>query len=184
VFGGHGYIHGNGMEQFVRDARINMIYEGTNTIQSLDLLGRKVLGDNGARLKKFGKLIAAFVEEEGTDEAMQEFINPLADLGDKVTKLTTELGMKAFGNADEVGAAAVDYLRVVGHLCFAYFFARMARVALDRQKDAATAGDPFYTAKLHTARFYFAKLLPETATLIRTARAGLPTLMAMDEALF
>ena len=184
VFGGHGYIHGNGMEQFVRDARINMIYEGTNTIQSLDLLGRKVLGDNGARLKKFGKLIAAFVEEEGTDEAMQEFINPLADLGDKVTKLTTELGMKAFGNADEVGAAAVDYLRVVGHLCFAYFFARMARVALDKQKDAATAGDPFYTAKLHTARFYFAKLLPETATLIRTARAGLPSLMAMDEALF
>ena len=184
VFGGHGYIHGNGMEQFVRDSRINMIYEGTNTIQSLDLLGRKVLGDNGARLKKFGKLIAAFVDEEGTDEAMQEFINPLADLGDKVTKLTTELGMKAFGNADEVGAAAVDYLRVVGHLCFAYFFARMARVALDRQKDAATAGDPFYTAKLHTARFYFAKLLPETATLIRTARAGLPTLMAMDEALF
>jgi alkylation response protein AidB-like acyl-CoA dehydrogenase len=184
VFGGHGYIHGNGMEQFVRDSRINMIYEGTNTIQSLDLLGRKVLGDNGARLKKFGKLIAAFVEEEGTDEAMQEFINPLADLGDKVTKLTTELGMKAFGNADEVGAAAVDYLRVVGHLCFAYFFARMARVALDNQKDAATAGDPFYTAKLHTARFYFAKLLPETATLIRTARAGLPTLMAMDEALF
>jgi alkylation response protein AidB-like acyl-CoA dehydrogenase len=184
VFGGHGYIHEWGMEQFVRDARINMIYEGTNTIQSLDLLGRKVLGDNGARLRKFGKLIAAFVEEEGTSEAMQEFINPLADLGDKVTKLTTELGMKAFGNADEVGAAAVDYLRVVGHLCFAYFWARMAKVALDKQADPATAGDPFYTAKLHTARFYFAKLLPETATLIRTARAGLPTLMAMDEALF
>jgi hypothetical protein len=168
------------MEQFVRDARINMIYEGTNTIQSLDLLGRKVLGDNGAKLKKFGKLIAAFVEEEGTNEAMQEFINPLADLGDKLTKLTTELGMKAFGNADEVGAAAVDYLRVMGHLCFAYFWARMAKVALEKQG----SGDPFYTAKLHTARFYFAKLLPETASLIRTARAGLAPLMAMDEALF
>ncbi len=180
VFGGHGYIHEWGMEQFVRDARINMIYEGTNTIQSLDLLGRKVLGDNGAKLKKFGRLIAEFVEEEGTSEAMQEFINPLADLGDKVTKLTTELGMKAFGNADEVGAAAVDYLRVVGHLCFAYFFARMAKVALDKQH----SGDAFYTAKLHTARFYFAKLLPETAMLIRTARAGLTPLMAMDEALF
>jgi len=184
VFGGHGYIHEWGMEQFVRDARINMIYEGTNTIQSLDLLGRKVLGDNGKKLKKFGKLIAAFVEAEGVREDMQEFVNPLADLGDKVTKLTTELGMKAFGNPDEVGAAAVDYLRVVGHLCFAYFWARMAKVALDKQKDAATAGDPFYTAKLHTARFYFAKLLPETATLIRTARAGVAPLMAMDEALF
>jgi alkylation response protein AidB-like acyl-CoA dehydrogenase len=184
VFGGHGYIHEWGMEQFVRDARINMIYEGTNTIQSLDLLGRKVLGDNGKKLKKFGKLIAAFVEEEGVREDMQEFVNPLADLGDKVTKLTTELGMKAFGNPDEVGAAAVDYLRVVGHLCFAYFWARMAKVALDKAKDVATAGDPFYTAKLHTARFYFAKLLPETATLIRTARAGVAPLMAMDEALF
>ncbi len=180
VFGGHGYIAEWGMEQYVRDSRINMIYEGTNTIQSLDLLGRKVLGDNGAKLKKFGKKIAAFVEEEGTNEAMQEFINPLADLGDKVTKLTTELGMKAFGNADEVGAAAVDYLRVVGHLVFAYFWARMAKAALEKQ----ASGDAFYTAKLGTARFYFAKLLPETAMLIRTARAGAAPMMAFEEALF
>ena len=180
VFGGHGYIREWGMEQFVRDARINMIYEGTNTIQSLDLLGRKVLGDNGARLRKFGKLVAQFVEEEGTNEAMQEFTNPLADLGDKVTKLTTEIGMKAFRNPDEVGAAAVDYLRVCGHLVFAYFWARMAKVALEK----VDGGDPFYKAKLSTARFYFAKLLPETATLIRTARAGSASLMEMEEALF
>ncbi|XVJ68340.1 MAG: acyl-CoA dehydrogenase [Rhizobacter sp.] len=180
VFGGHGYIREWGMEQFVRDARINMIYEGTNTIQSLDLLGRKVLGDNGAKLKKFGAKVTAFIEDEGVNEAMQEFVNPLADLGDKVTKLTTEMGMKAFQNADEVGAAAVDYLRVCGHLVFAYFWARMAKVALEK-KDS---GDPFYTAKLHTARFYFAKLLPETAGLIRSARAGSKSLMDMDEALF
>jgi alkylation response protein AidB-like acyl-CoA dehydrogenase len=180
VYGGHGFIHEWGMEQYVRDARINMIYEGTNTIQSLDLLGRKVLGDNGAKLKKFGRKIAAFVEEEGISEAMQEFVNPLAELGDKVTKLTTEIGMKAFQNPDEVGAAAVDYLRVCGHLVFAYFFARMAKVALEK-KDS---GDKFYQAKLTTARFYFAKLLPETAGLIRTCRAGLAPLMEMDEALF
>ena len=111
---------------------------------------------------------------------MQEFVNPLAELGDKVTKLTTELGMKAFQNADEVGAAAVDYMRVCGHLVFAYLFARMAKIALAKQG----SGDGFYTAKLHTARFYFAKLLPETAGLIRTARAGVAPLMAMDEALF
>jgi hypothetical protein len=153
---------------------------GTNTIQSLDLLGRKVLADNGKKLKKFGKLVTDFIEEEGTNEAMQEFINPLADIGDKVTKLTTELGMKAFGNADEVGAAAVDYLRVCGHLVFAYFWARMAKVALEKQ----AGGDPFYKAKLATARFYYAKLLPETAGLIRTARAGLAPLMEMEEALF
>ena len=180
VYGGHGYIAEWGMEQYVRDARINMIYEGTNTIQSLDLLGRKVLADNGKRLRAFGARIAEFIEEEGTDEAMQEFVNPLADLGDKVTKLTTELGFKAMGNADEVGAAAVDYLRIVGHLAFAYLFARMAKIALAKQD----SGDPFYTAKLATARFYFAKLLPETATLIRSARAGAAPLMAMDEAHF
>jgi len=180
VLGGHGYIREWGMEQFVRDARINMIYEGTNTIQSLDLLGRKVLADNGAKLKAFGKLIAAFVEEEGTNEAMQEFVNPLADLGEKVTKLTTEIGMKALQNPDEVGAAAVDYLRVCGHLVFAWLWARMAKVALEK----VDAGDPFYKAKLATARFYFAKLLPETAALIRSARAGLQPVMELDAELF
>jgi butyryl-CoA dehydrogenase len=180
VLGGHGFITEWGMEQFVRDARINMIYEGTNTIQSLDLLGRKVLGDNGAKLKKFGRQIEQFVEEAGTDEALAEFVTPLADLGDKVTKLTMELGMKAFQNQDEVGAAAVPYLRVIGHLAYAYLFARMARIALAR-KDL---GDPFYTAKLATARFYFARLLPETAMLIRQARAGCAVLLELDTELF
>ena len=180
VYGGHGYIREWGMEQFVRDARISMIYEGTNTIQALDLLGRKVLGDGGARLKAFGKRIERFVEEEGVNEAMAEFVNPLADLGDKVVKLSTELGMKALGNADEVGAAAVDYLRVIGHLAFAYLFARMAKVALDKQ----SSGDPFYAAKLATARYYFARLLPETAALIRSARAGVKPLMEMQEEWF
>ena len=181
VFGGHGYIKEWGMEQFVRDARINMIYEGTNTIQSLDLLGRKVLGNNGATLKKFGKLVGALVEAEGVNEKMAEFINPLAQLGDQITKFTTEIGFKAFQNPDEAGAAAVDYLRVAGHLVFGYFFARMASVAL--QQIAAGNTDPFYGAKLQTARFYFAKLFPETATLMRTARAGSKVLMDTDLAL-
>ena len=108
VYGGHGFIKEWGMEQFVRDARINMIYEGTNTIQSLDLLGRKVLGNNGATLKKFGKLVAALVQEEGVNEKMAEFINPIAYLGDQMTKFTTEIGFKGLQNPDEVGAAAVD----------------------------------------------------------------------------
>jgi len=180
VYGGHGYIAEWGMEQYVRDARINMIYEGTNTIQSLDLLGRKVLMDNGAKLRKFGEQIKAFVEQHGTDEKMFEFITPLADMGDKVTKLSMEIGMKAFMNRDEVGGAAVPYLRVVGHLVFAYFFTRMAKIALDKQK----SGDDFYIAKLATARFYFARLLPETAMLIRQARSGVKNLMEMDERLF
>mgnify|MGYP006382215137 FL=1 len=94
VYGGHGFIKEWGMEQFVRDNRINMIYEGTNTIQSLDLLGRKVLGNNGATLKKFGKLVGQLVEEEGVNEKMAEFINPVAYLGDQMTKFTTEIGFK------------------------------------------------------------------------------------------
>ncbi|MET3515251.1 alkylation response protein AidB-like acyl-CoA dehydrogenase [Pseudacidovorax sp. 1753] len=181
VFGGHGFIKEWGMEQFVRDNRINMIYEGTNTVQSLDLLGRKVLGNNGATLKKFGKLIGQLVEEEGVNEKMAEFINPLAYLGDQMTKFTTEIGFKGFQNPDEVGAAAVDYLRVAGHLVFAYMFARMAQVALRKIAEGST--DPFYTAKLQTARFYFAKLFPETATLMRTARSGSKALMDTDAAL-
>jgi hypothetical protein len=178
VFGGHGFIKEWGMEQFVRDNRINMIYEGTNTIQSLDLLGRKILGNNGATLRKFGKLIGKLVEEEGVNEKMAEFITPIAVLGEQMTKFTTEIGFKGFQNPDEVGAAAVDYLRVAGHLVFGYFFARMAQVAL--REIAAGNTEQFYLAKLQTARFYFAKLFPETATLMRTARTGSKVLMDTD----
>ena len=181
VFGGHGFIKEWGMEQFVRDNRINMIYEGTNTIQSLDLLGRKVLGNNGATLKKFGKLVAALVEEEGVNEKMSEFITPIAILGDKVTKFTTELGFKGLQNPDEVGAAAVDYLRVVGHMVFGYFWVRMAQVALREIANGNT--DQFYVAKLQTARFYFARLFPETTTLMQTARTGSKVLLDTDAAL-
>jgi alkylation response protein AidB-like acyl-CoA dehydrogenase len=180
VYGGHGYISEWGMEQYVRDARINMIYEGTNTVQSLDLLGRKILMDNGAKLRAFGEKIKAFVEENGLDEQLSEFVTPLGELGEKVTKLTMEIGMKAFQNPDEVGAAAVPYLRVVGHLVFSYFFAQMAKIALEK-KDS---GDKFYESKLATARFYFGRLYPETAMLIRQARSGAANLLALDADLF
>ncbi|MDR2333466.1 MAG: acyl-CoA dehydrogenase C-terminal domain-containing protein [Burkholderiaceae bacterium] len=181
VYGGHGFIKEWGMEQFVRDARINMIYEGTNGIQALDLLGRKILSNQGATLRKFGKLVAQLVEEEGVNEKMAEFINPIAMLGDQMTKFTTEIGFKGMQNPDEVGAASVDYLRVAGHLVFGYFFARMAQVALREIANGNT--DPFYQGKLQTARFYFAKLFPETASLMRTARAGSKSLMDTDAAL-
>jgi hypothetical protein len=94
--------------------------------------------------------------------------------------------MKAMGNADEVGAASVDYLRVAGHLVFAYFWARMAQVALAKiaaAEEDAQRPDPFYKAKLQTARFYFARLLPETLSLMNTARSGADVLMDTDLAL-
>ncbi len=180
VFGGHGYIADWGMEQFVRDSRINMIYEGTNTIQSLDLLGRKVLSDMGVKLKKFGKMIEAFIETEGVRKEMAEFIDPLAELAKQAEKLTKEIGVKAMFNHNEVGAAAVPYLRVLGHLVYAYLFARMAKVALANKK----SGDTFYEAKLATARFYFARMLPEAAYQAQLARSGEATLMSLDAALF
>ena len=181
VLGGHGYIRENGMEQLVRDARITTIYEGTNTIQGLDLLGRKVLGNQGATLKQFGKLVAELIEAEGVNENMSDFITPLAMLSDKMTKFTTEIGFKALQNRAEVGAAASDYLRVVGHWLMAYFWACMARSAL--QQIAAGSTDAFYTAKLQTARFYFAKLFPETASLMLKARASSRVLLECDAAL-
>ncbi len=181
VFGGHGYIKEWGMEQYVRDARINMIYEGTNTIQSLDLLGRKILGNNGATLRKFGKLVMELAQQEVGNEKMDEFIKPVTDLGQQMTQFTMDIAMKGMQNPDEVGAAAVDYLRVAGHWTLGYFWARTAQVAL--RQIAAGNADPFYLGKLQTARFYFAKLFPETTSLMQTARQGSAVLMDTDAAL-
>jgi len=188
VFGGHGFVKEWGMEQFVRDNRINMIYEGTNAVQSLDLLGRKILGNNGESLKKFGKQIAALVAEVKDDEQhaddMQEFITPLTELGQKMTAFTTEIGMRAMQSANEVGAASPEYLRVAGHLVFGYFFARMAYIALKATAGGASSNDAkFYQGKLQTARFYFAKLMPETLSLMATARTGAEALMDTEAAL-
>ena len=179
VFGGHGYIAEWGMEQYVRDSRINMIYEGTNTIQSLDLLGRKILGNQGATLKKFGAMLEDFAELCEGNAAMKEFIDPMLHAAELMATLTFEIGSAAQKDPDVVGAAAVDYMRVAGHSVFAYWWARMAKIALDKQ----SSGDPFYTAKLQTARFYFAKLLPEIESCAITARAGLKPLMETDLAL-
>lgn len=181
VFGGHGFIKEWGMEQLVRDARINMIYEGTNGVQALDLLGRKVLANQGASLKKLGKLITQLATQESGNTKMSEFLEPVTKLGEQLPQFTMEIGFKSLQNPDEVGAAAVDYLRVLGHLVMGYFFARMAQVAL--QKIAHGHTDPFYQGKLQTARFYFARLFPETTSLMQTARAGSRALMDSDAAL-
>ena len=180
VLGGHGYIAEWGLEQHVRDARINMIYEGTNTIQALDLLGRKVLADGGAKLMKFGKVIQDLVKFHAENPAMKEFSEPLVALLGEVQKLTMEIGQKAMKNPDEVGAAAVPYLRVIGHLVFSFAWCYAAGVAVKKQD----SGDAFYKTKLTTARFYFAKLYPETASLIQQARAGSASLMELDVANF
>ena len=128
VFGGHGYIREWGMEQFVRDARINMIYEGTNTIQSLDLLGRKILMDNGAKLQHVRQDGHRRSSKKMAPTATWTSSSPRSPTSaTRSSKLTMEIGMKAMAEPDEVGAAAVPYLRVVGHLVYSYFWARMAK---------------------------------------------------------
>jgi alkylation response protein AidB-like acyl-CoA dehydrogenase len=184
VLGGHGYISEWGLEQHVRDARINMIYEGTNSIQALDLLGRKVLGDMGAKLMKFGKAVQDTVKPFGEIPQMQEFLAPLNALQSEVQKLTMEIGQKAMKNPDEVGAAAVPYLRLLGHLVFSFAWCMSAGVAMRRLADGANGDADFYKSKLTTARFYFAKLYPETAALAQQARAGSAPLMELSEANF
>jgi hypothetical protein len=180
VLGGHGYIAEWGLEQHVRDARINMIYEGTNSIQALDLLGRKVLGDMGARLQSFGREIDELLAMHAGNPAMQEFCEPLAALWQEAWAVTGEIGAKALANPDEAGAAAVPYLRTIGHLVFSFAWCHAAGVALPK----AAGSDPFYSTKLATARFYFAKLYPETAGLLRQIRAGAKPLMDLDPAAF
>ncbi|HTV23893.1 MAG TPA: acyl-CoA dehydrogenase C-terminal domain-containing protein [Polyangiaceae bacterium] len=176
VCGGHGYIHETGMDQYVRDARITTIYEGTNTIQSLDLLGRKVLLDGGAKLRKFDALVKAFSAEAQGTAGMAEFLEPLAATGKTLERLTLEVGGRAMQDRDEVGAASVDYLRVLGHYGFAYFWARMAHIALSH----GASRDGLYAAKLATARFYFQRLLPEVESAARSASSGSRNLFELD----
>jgi len=178
VFGGHGYIRDWGMEQFVRDSRINMIYEGTNAIQSLDLLGRKVLANEGESLKRFGAQVQSFLEQVQSSEhapEMHVFVKTLKSLSQRIEQVTGELGFKALQNADEIGAAAVDYLRLLGHFVMGYMWAKMAFVA--HAKAQGSQRTSFYEGKIQLAHFYFAKLMPETLSLLEQIKAGAVSLM-------
>ena len=177
VFGGHGYIRESGMEQFVRDARITQIYEGANGIQALDLIGRKVLEDRGVKLQRFSKIIHEFVTANRDDKPMQAFVDPLAALLKDVGDITAWIGARAAKNPDEVGAAAVDYLRLVGFLTFAYLWAQTVKLALAKLDGEESA---FYQAKLATARFFYARLLPETTALLATIKSGAAVVLDLD----
>ena len=181
VFGGHGFIREWGMEQLVRDCRISQIYEGTNGIQAIDLLGRKVLLDQGQKLRKFTKQIHKFCQANEGNAQLAEFVAPLAKLLKDVGDVTMGIGMAAMKDRDEAGAAATDYLRLVGHLTYAWLWARMAEVAYTKLDSAS---DDFYKAKIATARFYFAKLLPEVESLKATIKGGAKPLMSLEDEQF
>lgn len=180
IFGGHGFIAEHGMEQNVRDSRISMLYEGTTGVQALDLLGRKVLMTQGEALKGFTKIVHKFCQANEANEAVKEFVAPLAQLNKEWGDLTMKVGMAAMKDREEVGAASVDYLMYSGYACLAYFWADMARLAAEKLA-AGTGEEAFYKAKLQTARFYFQRILPRTRAHVAAMLSGANNLMEMAE---
>ena len=177
VFGGHGFIREWGQEQLVRDCRITQIYEGTNGIQALDLVGRKIVGSGGTMYQAFVDEIRAFIASAGAD--LREFTEPLKAALDNLDELTAWVIDQAKANPNEIGAASVEYLHVFGYTAYAYMWARMAAVALAKQGE----GD-FYQSKLGTARFYFARMLPRIHSLTASVKAGSESLYLLDAAQF
>lgn len=179
VFGGHGYIREWGMEQLQRDARIATIYEGTTGIQSLDLLGRKVLMTQGQLLMKFTKIIHKYCKATADNESVNPFITRLQSLNKEWGEVTQKIGMAAMKNREEVGAASVDYLMYSGYIILGYFWAKMAEVAHAKLAENTTDKD-FYQAKVNTAKFYFDRILPRVEMHRLAMLSGVDNLMATD----
>ena len=178
-FGGHGYIAEHGMEQLARDARITTLYEGTTGIQALDLMGRKTIQGQAAGLRVFLGMIEEFCKTNEGDAALAEFIAPLRDKASEWQQLTLEIGKRSMENADEIGAAAWDYLFYSGYVALAYWWARSVAAA-----EASMQPQAFKDAKRETARFYFARLLPRTLAHKAAIESGPAPLLALDEAAF
>jgi acyl-CoA dehydrogenase len=177
VYGGHGYIAEQGMEQFVRDARIAMIYEGANGIQALDLVARKLPRDGGRAVMSFFNEVASFAKEHGVDEAMKPFVTPLSAALGHLQQATTWLMQNAMMKPDNAGAAATDYLQLFGFVTLGYMWARMAKVAHD--KIACSGATPYLTTKLVTGRFFMERMLPETALHLARIQSGSATTMEL-----
>ena len=177
MFGGHGYIAEHGMEQFVRDSRIAMIYEGANGIQALDLVGRKLPRDGGRATMAFFGEVGAFAKEHGADEAMKPFITPLSTALGHLQQATGWLMQNALAKPDNAGAAATDYMKLFGLVALAYMWAKMAKVAQD--KIAAGGASQYLSTKLVTGRFFMEKLLPETAVHLARVQSGSATTMEL-----
>ncbi len=177
IFGGHGYIKEWGMEQNVRDCRIAMLYEGTTGIQALDLLGRKVMMTGGKLLQGILNPMNDFCQDNESNAEMAEFIEPLKQLLAQWNTLTEQIGGAAMNNPDEVNAACVDYLMYSGYVCYAFLFARAAKISQEKLAEGTNDKD-FYEAKVYLARFFYQRLLPRTATLAQTMNSGVENLLS------
>ena len=181
IYGGHGFIREHGMEQFVRDARITQLYEGTNGIQALDLVGRKMGAHYGRYLRAFFHPVQEFIEQNASDPAMEEYTLALAKAFGRLQQAVGATAQKGMGNPNEAGAAAMDLLNLFGYVALGYLWARMAKLALTKQNDDPTG---FYKSKVKTANFYMAKMLPKTGALLSSILAGGNSIMDMEEELF
>lgn len=175
VFGGHGYVREWGQEQLVRDTRITQIYEGANGIQALDLMGRKVVANNGKFYEIFASEIAGFIEQNSGDEALRPYLEPLAAALERLSDVTEIVIDRSARNPNEIGAASVEYLDLFGYTALAYMWARIVKVA----SQSGGAGDSFLSGKLKTADFYFSRLLPRTVSLAESVRSGSEAMMAL-----
>ncbi len=185
IHGGHGYIREYGVEQYARDARIAQIYEGTNGIQALDLVGRKMGQNMGRLLRRFFHPVHEFIETHQTNPDMQEFVFPLAKAFAKLQQSTAMVAQRSLKNPDEAGAASSDYLRQFALVALGYMWARMALVAGQKLKTGVDEGrQEFYDSKLKTARFFFERMLPEADARAKMVLAGAHTMMDIKESAF
>ena len=182
-YGGHGYIRENGMEQFVRDARIAQIYEGANGIQALDLVGRKLPAHLGRFLRQFFHPVDRFIQDNLHDPAMKDYVMPLMKSFARLQQATAWIGEQGLKNPDQGAAASADYLRLFALVALGYMWGRMAKAA-QAQLGAGSEDPEFYEAKLITARFFMERILPETSALLSKVSAGSATLMALEAEAF
>jgi len=180
-YGGHGYIHEWGMEQFVRDARIAMIYEGANGVQALDLVGRKLPQNMGRLLRQFFHPVDKFIQENAADPKIgKDFVMPLAKSFARLQQATAFIGEQGLRNPDEAGAASSDYLRMFALVALAHTWAEIAKVASEKLASGAGENSGFYEAKLVTARFFMERMLPDTSSLLSKIQAGSSSMMALS----
>lgn len=184
VYGGHGYIEEWGMSQFVRDARIAQIYEGANGIQALDLVGRKLPKDGGRAMRAFMEEVNGFTGKHRDNEAMQPYTKPLRQGTKALEAATLWLMQNGMKNPDNAGAASTDYMHLMGLVALGYMWAMMAEKSLEAIKEGANGKAAFHENKLATARYFFARIMPEAQAHLARIESGADVLMEMDAAAF
>jgi alkylation response protein AidB-like acyl-CoA dehydrogenase len=182
MFGGHGYVEEWGMSQFVRDARIAMIYEGANGIQAMDLIGRKLPKDGGRAMMTFLTEVQTFIKDHGEDEAMKPFVAPLQPALNDLQGAVMWLMQNAFAKPDNAGAGATDLMHLLGTVVLGYMWGRIAKAALARKAEGSDIER--MDAKLVLGRFYMERMLPETSLRLARIKAGAETTMALPAEAF